>query len=688
MKAYFIGSGIGALAGAAFLVRDAGVDGHEITIFEKHPHVFGGALDGARLPDGAYSLRGGRMLTTEHYECTWALLDGIPDLAATDGDGTPSVRARTLDFNKAHVAHSQARLIDRHRHRIDVRHMGFSMANRLELVRLLEASEERLGDSRISDWLSEAFFETNFWYMWQTTFAFQTWHSAVELKRYLHRFMNEFPRIETLGGVKRTEFNQYDSIVRPLEQWLTAQGVNFVGNTMVTDIAIDTRETAQGRSHTVTSLAVVRDGQAETIAIDPDTLVFFQNGSMTDATSLGSHEAPPPKLTKADSQGWALWEKIAQGRPEFGNPAAFNSSIPESLWESFTVTCRDPAFFQAMQALSGNVAGTGGLVTLRDSRWLMSVVLYHQPHFRDQRANEMVFWGYALHPDRIGDFVAKPMSDCSGARSCASCAAISISIRRCLPRPPAFPAACPTSPRCSCRAVLAIARRRCRPDRATWPLSASSSNCPTMWCSPWNIRCARRRRRSMRWPGWTAPCRRSPATITSRRCWPKAWPRPLPERGVLLAQPGADTRRRAAKGLFHRQHQLAGVGAGEQAHEGIIGVVQPVLDILVHAQAPFAQPLRHGGATFGKAGDIAGDEEALDRRLLDDHLPQVADADLFGRVVFADQAAQHHAGVERQVEQHRVHHVAAHVLEQDVHAIGRGGGDFGGERVHRPALPL
>jgi oleate hydratase len=40
--------------------------------------------------------------------------------------------------------------------------------------------------------------------MWQTTFAFQPWHSAVELKRYLHRFMNEFPRIETLAGVKRT----------------------------------------------------------------------------------------------------------------------------------------------------------------------------------------------------------------------------------------------------------------------------------------------------------------------------------------------------------------------------------------------------------------------------------------------------------------------------------------------------
>jgi oleate hydratase len=68
-----------------------------------------------------------------------------------------------------------------------------------------------------------------------------------------------------------------------------------------------------------------------------------------------------------------------------------------------------------MEALSGNKAGTGGLVTFKDSNWLMSVVLYHQPHFVDQPAGVQVFWGYALHPDRIGNFVAKPMSDCSGA---------------------------------------------------------------------------------------------------------------------------------------------------------------------------------------------------------------------------------------------------------------------------------
>ncbi|WP_371875592.1 oleate hydratase [Duganella aceris] len=148
--------------------------------------------------------------------------------------------------------------------------------------------------------------------------------------------------------------------------------------------------------------------------VRPEDLVLFQNGSMTDASSYGSMYAAPPKLDKHDSQGWALWEKLAAGRPQFGNPAAFNRSIPESWWESFTVTLKSPAFFNRMQQFSGNVAGTGGLVTFKDSRWLLSVVLAHQPHFVNQPEGVQVFWGYALHPDRIGDFVAKPMADCSG----------------------------------------------------------------------------------------------------------------------------------------------------------------------------------------------------------------------------------------------------------------------------------
>ena len=324
MKAHLIGGGIGSLAAAAFMVRDGGVPGGDITIYEKLS-ILGGSLDGARQPDGAYVVRGGRMLTFGHYECTWDLFDMIPSLEHPG----KTVRQDTEAFNEEFQSYSQARLVDRNRHKVDVSKMGFTMSDRAELLALTEASEEALGADRITDWLSPAFFENNFWHLWQTTFAFQPWHSAVELKRYLHRFMNEFPRIDTLAGVRRTVYNQYDAMVRPLAVWLGKQGVQFISGAEVVDIGV----VEEGGLVRVNELKVSKGADLTTVAIAEDDLVFLQNASMTDASSLGSMTTPPQHLTKADSQGWALWEKLAKGRPEFGNPAAFNSSIPESWWE-------------------------------------------------------------------------------------------------------------------------------------------------------------------------------------------------------------------------------------------------------------------------------------------------------------------------------------------------------------------
>jgi oleate hydratase len=165
----------------------------------------------------------------------------------------------------------------------------------------------------------------------------------------------------------------------------------------------------------VTGLHCLRHYDNEVIAVNDGDFVFLQNGSMTDASSLGSMTDAPAKLDKADSGSWTLWEKLATGRPQFGNPATFNSSIAQSCWESFTVTLKNPAFFEQMQQFSGNEAGTGGLVTFKDSNWLMSIVLAHQPHFLNQPPDAQVFWGYALFPDRVGNFVPKPMTDCNGA---------------------------------------------------------------------------------------------------------------------------------------------------------------------------------------------------------------------------------------------------------------------------------
>ncbi|WP_165748469.1 oleate hydratase [Cellulophaga sp. Z1A5H] len=410
-KAYFIGGGIGSLAGAAFLIRDGGVTGNNITIYESLP-VLGGSLDAGGNPEDGYTLRGSRMLTLNIYECTWALFNTIPSLT----DPNTSVYEETVEFNERIKSNAKARLIDKNRAIVDSSKLGLTMATRAELLKLSEASEEKLGNSSIYDWFSPSFFESNFWFMWRTSFAFSPWHSAVEFKRYLHRFMQEFPNVETMTGVRRTVYNQYDSMILPLEVWLKSHGVKFMKSTTVTDL--DTEyildPVLMKEKVVVKNLVFENEGKHKTITINDGDLVFYQNGSMTDASSYGSMTSAPKCYTKEDSQGWTIWEKLANKYLGFGNPAVFNSNISQSFWESFTVTLKDTAFFDQMEQFSGNKAGTGSQVTLKDSNWFMSFSLNQQPHYKDQPSDVQVFFTYGLHPDRVGNFVGKPMTECSG----------------------------------------------------------------------------------------------------------------------------------------------------------------------------------------------------------------------------------------------------------------------------------
>ena len=404
-KAYLVGGGIASLASAVYLIRDGGIPGENIFIFE-HAETMGGSLDGAGSPEQPYVIRGGRMFTEEAYTCTFDLLSLIPSLS----DPEKSVKAEIFEFNDQVKTHSCARLI-RHGHPIDASKMGLSGRDRLDMIALLADPEEALGRKRIEDVFDKAFFQTNFWHLWCTTFAFQPWHSAVEMKRYLLRFIQEFPRIHTLSGVRRTPYNQYDSIVSPVIKWLTGRGVQFIRGAEV--LSLDFKHGPQGKE--VERLQYQQRGMPKTIAVQSYDLVFVTNGSMTASSSLGSMTAPACLGTKHEDGGaWALWETLAQDQPEFGRPAAFNRSVAESKWLSFTVTQSDPLFFNLMEQFTGNEAGTGGLVTLLDSHWLMSVVLPHQPHFLNQPEGVSVFWGYGLFPEEEGNFVGKRMADCTG----------------------------------------------------------------------------------------------------------------------------------------------------------------------------------------------------------------------------------------------------------------------------------
>jgi len=401
-KVYVVGGGIASLAAAVFLIRDGNVLGRNITVLEELEKL-GGSLDGAGSPRDGYVLRGGRMIESK-YLCTYDLFSSIPTL-----DESKTVTQEIFAWNETMKTSSQSRLF-RDGHRLDAPKFGLGERHILALERLAIEPEGMLRRSSIADQFDPSFFETDFWYMWCTTFAFQTWHSAVEFKRYLLRFMHMVDGFNRLRGIMRTVYNQYDSMVRPLQKWLDERGVRFELNTRVTDLGLS--ENAGEKR--VERIVYERGGRPGEIAVGPEDYVIVTLGSMTEASSLGSMDSAPTLNGKADGGAWTLWEKIADGRPEFGCPSTFDDHIDESKWMSFTTTQHDPSFFRIVRDATGNVPGEGGLVTFVDSAWLMSIVLPHQPHFIGQPDDVKVFWGYGLFVDKPGDFVKKPMSACSG----------------------------------------------------------------------------------------------------------------------------------------------------------------------------------------------------------------------------------------------------------------------------------
>lgn len=402
--AYLVGSGIASLAAAVYLIRDAGIPGNRIYLFEE-TNQFGGSLDAQGSPQTGYIMRGARMFSDEAYTCTFDLLSSIPSLTVS----SCTVRDEMIAFNKKIRSYSKSRLVENGK-KIDASLLGLGWRDRFDLLKMLLYPEVLLRNLRIEDCFNTSFFKTNFWFEWCTTFAFEPWHSAVEFKRYALRFIQEFSRLYSLGGVRRTPYNQYEAIVLPIITWLKQQGVNYKPYCQVTDLDFMQSSTEK----TVKTLYYNENGVKHTIPIARNDYVFVTIGSMTENATFGSMKSPPQSPPQEKGGSWLLWENLAKKHTDFGRPAVFCNRTNESTWESYTITFKDSIFFEKMEAFTGNIAGTGGLVTIKDSNWLMSIVLYHHPHFIDQPKDVEVAWGYGLFPNRKGNFVNKKMSECSG----------------------------------------------------------------------------------------------------------------------------------------------------------------------------------------------------------------------------------------------------------------------------------
>ena len=433
-KAVMIGAGIANMAAAVYLIQEGHWSGENITFYALDQH---GSNDGDTTDSvvddywnknhplsntKGYIARGGRMLNYRTYVDLMDLLDRIPSMTEPNMTAAEDTR----DFDAKHPTFDKARLLQPGQGILNASKLGFNQADRKLLTQLIlmpDDEEIKLDNVTIADYFADDphFFETNFWFMWETTFAFRTRSSAQELRRYMHQMIYEFTQIEHLVGVNRTRYNQYESIMLPLINYLKANGCQIILNRRVT--AFEFKDTTMTDEITVTGLQMVNTttNQKEHVAIDDDTAVIFTNGSITDSATLGDYDTPAPENMDYGAAS-SLWRQATEHFYNLGNPDKFFADRDASEWVSFTLTTKDHLLLNEITRITTQLPGnalnsflsTTPITPLDQIDVDMSIVVHHQPHFTSQKPNETVLWGYFLYPRRNSPLFGKPYIELTG----------------------------------------------------------------------------------------------------------------------------------------------------------------------------------------------------------------------------------------------------------------------------------
>lgn len=419
-SAYIIGTGLAGLTAAFYLVRDGQMPGNHIHLLEKL-ELAGGSCDGYKDVHKGFYMRGGREMDN-HFEIMWDVFRDVPSIE------TPNVSV--LDeyywLNKHDPNYSLCRATvnkgeDAHTDKLFKLDKDSAMA----LSQLFITPEANLEDKKISDVLPESFWETNFWLYWQTMFAFQKWSSALEMKRYLCRYVHHIDGLPDFSALRFTKYNQYESMILPLIEYLKKHDVDVQFGMDVKNVVI---EEADGKK-TAKELIYVKDNKEQSIPLTADDLVFITNGCCTDTSSYGDQTHAPDlsHIVNGKGESWDLWKNIAKQakHDEYGHPDVFCSDTEATNWMSATVETSNEDIIQHIMNIckrdprAGKVT-TGGIVTVKDSvdNWFLSWTINRQPQFRSQNKDTVLVWLYALHTDTEGNYIKKAMRDCTGEEIC------------------------------------------------------------------------------------------------------------------------------------------------------------------------------------------------------------------------------------------------------------------------------
>ncbi len=406
-KVYVVGGGIAGMACAAFMIDDGYLPGKNVTVYEKLPDV-GGSMDGTKAEHG-YLCRGERELEP-YMECLWYLFSKIPSI---DSPGM-TVLDETVRANQEDPIYAQSRVLhDKGKVYEQIKNYKTSDALAKRMIEMLTASEESLYNMTIEEYygdLADELYHASFWICFHSMLAFKHYHSVLEMKRYMIRFLQFQPRAEELDGILHTKYNEYDSMIKPLKAWLFERGVTFVTDCSVYDLEMDSG------NNTVTGIKMSVAGKNRTVYVRENDAVVVTNGSMTTNSSFGDNTHIAIINRDRDDMGvFTIWQNLARKDAKFGRPEVFTSDIDKSKWMSIFPTVTDyPAFFERVYKKYGYAPNTTtGAITVMDSSWDISMVFYTK-YFPEQKDNEQVFWFDALYGERIGDYIKKPAAECTG----------------------------------------------------------------------------------------------------------------------------------------------------------------------------------------------------------------------------------------------------------------------------------
>ena len=419
-SAYIIGTGLAGLSAAFYLVRDGQMKGEHIHLLEKLD-LAGGSCDGRKDVTKGFYMRGGREMDNP-FECMWDMFRSVPSIE------TPNISV--LDeyywLNKHDPNYSLCRATincgeDAHTDKM----FKLDRKSSIALSKLFITPEKDLENKKISDVLPDSFWETNFWLYWQTMFAFQKWSSALEMKRYLCRYVHHIDGLPDFSALRFTKYNQYESMILPLTKYLESNGVKIEYGIDVKNVIFESKQNKK----VATQIIYENEGQEKTIDLIEDDLVFITNGCCTDTSCYGDQNNAPDLSTIKNGNGesWDLWKNIASqaSNGEFGNPDKFCGNVDLTNWMSATIEVSDENIMKHIIDIckrdprKGKVT-TGGIVTVKDSteNWYLSWTINRQPQFKSQNKNSVLVWVYALNTNKPGNFIEKSIKTCTGKEIC------------------------------------------------------------------------------------------------------------------------------------------------------------------------------------------------------------------------------------------------------------------------------